>query len=390
MRPPARCSLARPSLTRLRGLVVILGAVVGSTACMQGPGEYGEEILLHPNGDVLAAGGDLQLTERLPGDAMVAGRSIRFDGSLGGSYVGAAGDQEVRGRIDGSVRAVGGSVLVDGSVGRNVTIGGGSVELRETSVVEGNAYIGAGSARLLGRVDGDVYVGAGEVELDGEVGGDVRVEAGSLTVGPDARIGGELRYRVREDGAVAISNEAVAAAGVRALDPRAEDEGRGVVLFVLRLLAFVLCGVLLAALFPGTVTDTMREMTARPAASLGLGLLWLLLGPLVVVVLAATVVGLPIALIVAASYMVSLYVAPVVPALWVGGEILHGRDPRKRGDATLLVATGGGIVAFAILLPWLGFLARLLATCLGLGAVALTIRDRSIGPAEEPRASDVA
>lgn len=187
-----------------------------------------------------------------------------------------------------------------------------------------------------------------------------------------------------------MSAEAVVEGGVRALDPRPEEERERVGFFVLRLLAFVLSGVILVSLLPATIADTTREMRVRPAAALGLGLLWLLVVPLAVVLLTVTVVGIPIALIVAALYVVSLYVAPVVPALWVGGEILHGRDPRKRGDAALLVATGGAIVALAILLPWLGFLARLLATCLGLGAAALTIRDRSIGPPGAGRTSEVA
>jgi hypothetical protein len=41
-----------------------------------------------------------------------------------------------------------------------------------------------------------------------------------------------------------------------------------------------------------------------------------------------------------------------------------------------LFLVGGSIVAIAILLPWIGFVARAVATWIGLGAVALVIRER--------------
>lgn len=367
-------------LARWLGLVGTLTVLASGTACMEEADSWKEGVLLRPNGDVLAAGGVVDLNETLSGDAMMVGSSVTFDGSAGGSFVGAAGDHRVRGRIAGSVRAVGGTVLVGASVGRNVTVAGGSVELEDAAVVEGNAYIAGGNVRLLGRVDGDVYIGGRDVLLDGAVGGDVRVEARTLRVGPDARIEGELRYRIEEDGPAAIATDALVGGGVQALEPREGSEGDEVGFFVLRLLAFMLCGVVLVALLPNTLAETSREMRARPGAALGLGLLWLLLVPLGVVITAVTVVGIPIALIVAVLYGVTLYLAPVVPALWVGGEILHGRDPTERGDAALLFLTGGAIVAFAILLPWLGFLARLLTACLGLGAAVLMVRDRRSAP----------
>lgn len=375
--------LDRRSLARSVGLVGVLIAAVGSAGCLDEPGSWEDGVLLHPDGDVLAAASVVELEETVSGDAMVAGRSVSFDGVLGGSYVGVAGAHHIRGRIDGSVRAVGGSVVVDASVGRNVTVGGGSVELGEDAIVEGNVYVGAGSARVAGRVDGDVYVGAGDVEIEGEIGGDVRVEARSLRVAPGARIGGELRYRLEDEGSVAIAADAELAGGVRALEPREEDDGAGVGFFVLRLLAFVLAGALVVGLLPGTLAATTRQMRLRPAAAFGLGFLWLLLVPALVVAATLTIVGIPLAIIVAVLYLVSLYLAPIVPALWVGGEILHGRDPTERGDAALVFITGGAIVAFAILLPWLGFLARLMATCLGLGGLVLWIRDRRLGPEGE-------
>ncbi len=235
---------------------------------------------------------------------------------------------------------------------------------------------------MLGEVAGDVYVGAGEVELEGRVGGDVRVEAGSLTVGPDARIEGELRYRISEDGMASVAPEAVVSGGIEVLEPSEPEEG-GIGFTVFRFLAFLLAGAAVVAIFPDAVTGLADEIPERTAAAFGLGLAWLLLGPLAVLVVAATVVGIPLALMVAVLWGISLYLAPAVTGAWLGSEILSGRDPGRRWDAVLVFLTGGALVALAMLLPWVGWLARITASCFGLGAVVLALRDRRGGRSQE-------
>ena len=363
------------SIVRKLSRALALTALAGAVACSVDSGPWEDGLLLRPNGDIMRAGDVVGVTDSVPGDVMMAGRSLEFDGFAGGSYLGAGGDQNVGGRIDGSVRAAGGAVRLEGSVGRNATLAGGSVVVRDAADIMGNAYLAGGNVRLDGSVSGDVYVGAGEVRVDGDVGGDVRVEAGALRIGPDARIEGELRYRLNDGGLATISTDAVVAGGVVALEPREEGGSQGGV-FVLRLFAFVLCGAILVALLPKTLLGTADQMRDRPAAALGLGLLWVLLTPLAVVVSAVTIVGVPLALILAALSALCFYLAPVVPALWFGGQILTGRKSSERGSSVVTFVAGGVIVAFVILLPWVGLVARALATCLGLGAVVLAIQTR--------------
>jgi cytoskeletal protein CcmA (bactofilin family) len=373
------------SVTRRLTGVLAIAALGGLVGCTDGPSRWPEVPTLHPNGDLLAVNEVLLISDSVQGDVMLAGRTLEFDGFSGGSYLGGAGDQTVAGRVEGSVRAAGGTVELQASVGRNVTLAGGSIMVRDEAEVEGNAYLAGGSVRLDGAVSGDVYVGAGDVVLDGDVGGDVRVESGALRIGPDARIDGELRYRLSEGAAPVVSTEAVVAGGLVGLEPRA-DEGGDLGFFVLRLLAFVLCSAVVVALFPGTLAATEEKMRSRPAAALGYGLLFVILVPLAVAIFAVTLVGIPLAVIVAMVYGLSLYLAPIVPALWVGDEMLKGREPSDRKSAVLLVATGGAVVGFAILLPWIGLLARVLATCAGLGAVVLAIQSRRLStPSGQPR-----
>ncbi|NNM33157.1 MAG: polymer-forming cytoskeletal protein, partial [Gemmatimonadetes bacterium] len=306
-------------------------------------------------GDVVAAGRSLLLSDSVPGDIMLAGQSLTFDGFAGGSYVGAGADQTVTGEVRGSVRAAGGSIELDAAVGRNVTLAGGSVTVQRGTQIAGNAYLAGGTVSFQGTGSGDVDIRASEAILDGIVEGDVRVEAGALTIGPDARILGELRYRMKPEAQPQVSAQADVAGQLVELEA---DEGGGLGWLVFKLLALVLAASAVAALFPAPLTGTARELERRPIAALGFGILWVLAVPLVIVVTAATIIGIPMALILAAAYAASLYLAPVVPALWIGNEMFRGREPDDRGSAVLLTVVGSAVVAVALLLPWIGFLTR--------------------------------
>lgn len=378
MRTPTSGITQARGLERRSAVVGLLVLVSATLACTEAE-ILDDGVLLRPNGDVLAASEEVVLTEDVSGDAMAAGGSVTFDGQVGGSYLGAGGEQTIQGRIDGSVRGAGGSVELEAQVGRNVTLVGGDVTIARESVVEGNAYLAGATVRVLGSVAGDLYAGGAVIDLQGDVDGDVRVEAGTLRIGPDANIGGELRYRLEEDAVPDISAQAQIEGGIQELAPR-EGDGPGLGFDVLRVLAFLLAGAVLVALFPTTLTEATDEIDDRIPAALGLGLLWLLLVPVGVVVLGATVVGIPLALMVAVLYAVSLYLAPAVTGLWLGGEILRDRASPERGDALLVFVAGGAIVGIALLLPWVGFLARLAATCFGLGAIVLMVRDRGRVP----------
>ena len=354
------------------GLVSLLAGMV---ACAPTGGAREDPIVRRPGTDVLAAGSEVVVSDSVAGDAMAAGRRIAFEGHTRGSYLGAGGEQLVAGYVEGSVRAIGGSVEVAGYVGRNVTLAGGLVRIGRNAQVDGSGYVAGGRAEIEGPVAGDLYVAADEVLLDGEVGGNVRVEARSLRLGPAARIAGDLHYRVEVDGAPRAPQDATLGA-VEALAPWDSDRVR-LLPYAFRVLAFVLAGLVVVVLLPGPVGRAADTMERRAPAAAGVGLLWIIVVPICVVVLAATVVGLPIALIGGALYFASLYLAPVVPAAWVGRELISRRAGSRPGLVRFFA--GALIVAFAILLPWVGWIARLVATALGLGAVALTLRAN--GPA---------
>jgi uncharacterized membrane protein YraQ (UPF0718 family) len=133
-------------------------------------------------------------------------------------------------------------------------------------------------------------------------------------------------------------------------------------------IGFVSAGIPLGVTFSFLIAGPM-------VGPVGLGLLWLVALPVLTFAAAVTVIGIPLAIVSAVLYVVALYVAPVVPGLWLGTSLLDrpGAEPTHPARAFLL---GGFLLGVAMLLPWVGFPIRLAAMAAGFGAVAVAIRDR--------------
>lgn len=340
------------------------------TAC--GPlASDGEGVRFGSGGDAVGTGTMVEIGAVVPGDVMMAGQDVVFTGSAGGSVLAAAGSQTIGGTVTGSVRSAGGAVRVTGRVDRNVTLLGADVRLEREAEVTLNAYLVGGRVEQRGAVRGHLRVAARDVVLDGPVTGNVDVVAGSLTLGPSARIEGDLSYRVRE--------------GAASIDPAARVDGETVAVTVpgpsttfhvvtslARIAGFLLVGTVLLPVVP-PLAGTTEDLSRRPAAAIGLGLLWLVAIPVMTFAAAVTVVGIPLAVVSTVLYLVALYAAPVVPGLWLGAALLDrpGAEPTHPARAFLL---GGFVLGVAMLLPWVGFGVRLLAMAAGFGAAALAIR----------------
>ena len=100
----------------------------------------------------------------------------------------------------------------------------------------------------------------------------------------------------------------------------------------------------------------------------GIGFLVLVTVPIVAVIIAITVVGLPLSFITIMAWLTAWYLAKIVLAHVVGRSMLASRGASQGLVSVLFV--GLIIVTIAINLPFLGGVLNLLATILGLGLMA--------------------
>jgi cytoskeletal protein CcmA (bactofilin family) len=284
-----------------------------------------------------------------------------------------AGSVVVRGTVDGDVEAVAGSVRIEGTVTGDVNAAGGTVTIAEGAVVDGSVNAGAGDVVVAGTVAGDANVGGETVRLldTAEIGGDLTYD-------------GEL---VREEGAVVGGSVAVAQSGVE-VTPVDFGPLAPVVQFY-GLLASLLFAAVLLLVLPGTADRVAATALAEPLRAGGAGLLTFVAVPLVLVLFAITIVGIPITVVGAVLFAVVAWVATVYGRLALGNWLLAFADVENRW-AGLLV---GFLVLFVLgFVPLVGGVADVLVLLLGLGALALVAyrayRGRSGERASEPPVAD--
>jgi cytoskeletal protein CcmA (bactofilin family) len=357
---------------RVAGPLLCISALASLLVGCRPPGTIEEGLSVRRGGDLVAADLEVVVRDSIPGDVMVAGGTTRFTGTAGGDLLAAGGSHRLAGSTAGSVRAAGADVRLDTEVGRNITLAGGTVVVGRGARVGGNAYLTGGRVRLEGSVDRLVRIAGADVVVDGPVAGDVLVEAGRLRLGPAAAVEGDLRYRLSRGEELVLDLGSRVEGEVVALGRR---PGGWVpwAFRVLRVLAFLLAGVVMVALLPGLTLASEQRVRARPLASFGLGIGVLLLVPILLFLLAIIIIGLSLALVGAALYAVTVYLAPVVVALWLGRLLLRGSSYPERGELVLAFLAGGILVGVLGVLPYVGIPVTLLATVLGLGAFGVAL-----------------
>lgn len=345
--------------------------------------------------DHFAAGGRVRISQPVGGDLFAAGGSVDVSADVTGEAVLAGGQLRLDGSVGRSAYLAGGQVVVAGRVAHNLRVGGGRVELLPGSNIAGNLSVGGGSVRLDGRVQGYVQAAGGSVLINGTVDGDVVSTAGKVELGPNARIGGQLRYASREE--VVRDPAAQVASGVERMTmpggavassaakmpARMEHAGRGIG-FVWTA-GLVLLAVALVALAPGFTARTSAELAARPGLALLLGFVALVCIPIAALVLTITLIGIPIALLVIAAYPALLLGGYVIGVIGIGQWLLRrfgGVRAAQRGWQLGAAALAVLLLAWLGLAPWLGGLLMFAVLLAGVGVMLLqTPTGRRIAPA---------
>ena len=150
------------------------------------------------------------------------------------------------------------------------------------------------------------------------------------------------------------------------------------------LLGLFLLGALQLLILPATATGPAMRLGRSPWPALGLGCLILFAGPIVIILLAISVIGLPIMIVLGALYVIALFIGFLVAAGALGrrGARLIERDPDV-SFWTRVAAFGAGLLFLAVVgfIPLLGPLSVILATAAGLGALTLQVRNARQPPA---------
>lgn len=290
----------------------------------------------------------------------------------------AFGDVVVRpGEHEDAVSTTFGSVTVDGPVGGDVHSAFGDIRINKR--VGGDVNSGMGDIEVGAPVGGEVDAGFGDVYVNSTVGGDVDVDRGDVRLGPNAWVKGDVRCsngEVEDEPGFVVDGDVMTAG----MTPDFGDSSRDFELFdllgwVFATAAFVACSVLLAVLAPGPLLAAARRAEESPWWSILFGVASLPAIIVLGVVLAISLVGIPLLLLLAPAYLGLLFFGALVSAYFVGRKVVFATG-RYRAGNVLAAVVGAVILSGAHLIPVLGHLILYALTLLGTGAAILALFSR--------------
>ena len=252
-------------------------------------------------------------------------------------------------------------------------------DVRVEGAVEDDIRSGFGDIVVKGPVGGEIEAGFGDVYVDDTVEGDIDVGRGDVELGPGARVHGNVYYgggRITpHPGAVVHGNMVTGMRPEMDHDPDSWSMIPSLVGWVFGAAAFVACSVLAAVLAPGPLLAAARRAEASPGWSLLLGVGSVPAFFVFAVVLAVSIVGIPLLLLLAPAYLAFLFFGSLVAAYFVGRRVVFATG-RYRGGNALAAMVGALILAVAYLIPVLGGLLIYGLALLGTGASVLALFSR--------------
>jgi cytoskeletal protein CcmA (bactofilin family) len=345
------------------------------------------------SGSRFIAGCPASVTEPVAGDLVVAGCEVDIQGEIGGDLVVMGGNLRVRAPVKGDVFAAGGQVTIEAPVQGSLRVAGGKMTLGKEAKVSGSVAIGGGDVEVDGTILGSLQAGGGHVHINGTVNGDVDAGAGVIDLGPGAHIDGKLTYRGR--GVINRDSAALVLGGIEHADSgddshswRGWGEGHDWESWKHRhrpwpehgwglSLALMLIAAILAAVAPNFYAGVAETARTRWPLAAVFGFVVLVCTPIAILVVAITIIGIPLAVLLAMLYFLTLLLGCVSSGI-VLGEVLLTRWRADRA-AVLGWRVGAAVLATLVLnalghVPLIGWLVSFVVLVTGIGLLAMQIR----------------
>jgi hypothetical protein len=293
--------------------------------------------------DIIAAGNMVSINAPVD-SAIVAGGTVNINAPVKGDVIAAGGQVYVNADVGGKVVAAGGNVNLGGNIGTNLIAAAGQVNILPGKMVGRDALIGGGQVVNAGRINGTITVSANQFNNTGSAG--------------------LVKFYKAEDSS-----------------PKREDYDMGFSIFsLLAMLGYFILGLILVKSVPGIFQAVDGEVRSSSLLKTLLGFVMIIASFIALLLVAATVVGLPIAVISALLIFAALMLSGTFVSFSLG-KWIGERAKIKQGDLVYFII-GFVIINVLSLLPLVGGLVSLISMSLGFAAILYAARRlTAAGPA---------
>lgn len=332
--------------------------------------------------NLYAAGNLISIDGEVNDDLYAAGSVININGNVDDNFAGAGASIFINGNVGGNVHVAGGSVIVEGDIDKDLFIAGGDVTITDKSTISGDLVVAGGNIRMEGVVFGKALVNAGEVFINGRVNKLLSIESGKVEIGKFTEIRGDMIYaspqkanidqNAQIDGKVEYKKKAYTGYGKK-------WHARNLwgilsLMFLLKVIAFIITGLILVYLFRDFFKKSVEEGVKNIWSNLGIGVAGFIVIPIFLLLLMITVLGMHFSFLLLIVYILILILAYTLASFILGSVIMK---MIKKENKYLLgwqeVVAGSVLLMIISLIPFVGWILSLGLFLISLGVLILKI-----------------
>ena len=328
------------------------------------------------DGNLYAAGQTITIDGTVSGDVIAAAQNITINGRVEGDVIAAAQNITINGEVGGNVRIAGNSLTINGTVTRNVNTFGANVIFGSDSHVGWDVYLAGANIETRGAIDGSLSGWADKILITGKIGKDIdlKLTRGNtdqkLTIEPEAIINGDVTYTSKNT--AAISDQANITGKVTQQIPQIKKNNVFLTWLWEKLFAIfaaIVVGLFLIFFSKNITTKVIAKMEEKPTKLIFPGLIIMFILPPIALVLAFTLIGIPLALIIGTWWITSMYTAKIMAAILVGKIIIEKISKSKKTNLLLPLIIGVVLCWLLFAIPFIGWILGLIAIWFGLGGL---------------------
>nr|WP_297759967.1 hypothetical protein [Methanothrix sp.] len=282
--------------------------------------------------DIFAAGSVVNINAPVD-SAIVAGGVVNVNAPVAGDLILAGGQVVLRSDIGGKLVAAGSRINISSKIQRNAVLMGEDISMLPGTAIGRDALIGAKRFSNHASINGTLTVAAEQFENNGTAG---RVE-------------------------------------FQKIESKHEDTAFMSLFHLLSIIGFLLLGLIGLRVFPWLFRASEAKMLRDPAIETLVGLLAIIVCLILAVILAVTIVGIPISIMLLLLLAVGIMLSGLLVSFTLGRRVMALLRGGTGSSVSFIV--GYVILNILFMLPYIGWIFMLIAVCMGVGALLYVVRD---------------
>ncbi len=329
------------------------------------------------NDDLFVQAEEITIDGTIKGDVFATATKINLNGTVTGDVHLAGREITLKKSSVNSVYAVGEKItLEDSVVNHNASLVGMEVNLTGEKPVGANLQIIAGQANIGQNINRHLHAIASKFNLTKQVGLSSSIIADDLIFADTAKINGDLWYMARSSLSPTfserVSGQVHEVQNMGTTNQKTIAQPRASFSWYW-FLASSLVGIIFTMLFPQTIMELATIIKMQTLRSIFWGIPVLILTPFLLLLLAVTVVGIPLSLILMGLFIFGLFISPILVGVALADFLVHSLQKTVNLPLKMVL----GLFCYYLLssIPVMGLMIWVLTRSLAYGALFIKTRE---------------